>query len=128
MEPVQCRMARVGLGLGVRELAALAGVAAMTVTRFENGTGSEKRASAIDAQQKIRLALEKRGVTFLDRDGSAGPGIRLEAVGGRSNQRSLLAAPKSQLAPPKSQRRRSVGSKVATTKPRSRRRKGERHS
>ena len=37
LTPIQCRMARAALLLGVRDLAAKAGLSAMTVTRFENG-------------------------------------------------------------------------------------------
>jgi transcriptional regulator with XRE-family HTH domain len=39
--PVQCRMARAALGLGVRELAAAAKVSIDTVARFERGDGVE---------------------------------------------------------------------------------------
>ena len=65
------KMARAALGLGVRELAEKAGVAANTVTRFENG--SDAKQSTIAA---LRAALEKAGVEFLDEDGG-GPGVRL---------------------------------------------------
>ena len=41
--PVQCRMARAALGLGVRELAAAAKVSIDTVTRFERGDELKER-------------------------------------------------------------------------------------
>ena len=45
--PVQCRMARAALGLGVRELAAAAKVSVDTVARFERGEELKER--TIDA-------------------------------------------------------------------------------
>jgi transcriptional regulator with XRE-family HTH domain len=66
-------MARAALGLGVRDLAALAQVAAMTVTRFENGH-SQGHPETLSA---IRRALEKAGVIFVEENGE-GPGVRLK--------------------------------------------------
>lgn len=57
--PVQCRMARAGLGLGVRDLARLAQVSPTTVTRLERG--DELYAETIAA---IRIALEEAGAWF----------------------------------------------------------------
>ncbi|MFC6448420.1 helix-turn-helix domain-containing protein [Shinella zoogloeoides] len=71
MLPVQCKMARVALGLGVRELAALAKVAPATVSRFE--AGEELKERTVEAMQ---TALEAAGIVFLADDGN-GPGIRL---------------------------------------------------
>lgn len=56
---VQCRMARVGLGLGVRELAEKAKVSTNTITRLE--AGEELKERTIDA---VRDALERLGVEF----------------------------------------------------------------
>jgi transcriptional regulator with XRE-family HTH domain len=69
--PVQCRMARAALGLGVRELAAAAKVASDTIVRFERG--DELKARTVEA---IRDALESAGVEFIDENGG-GPGVRL---------------------------------------------------
>jgi transcriptional regulator with XRE-family HTH domain len=69
--PVQCRMARAALGLGVRELAAAAKVSIDTVARFERGDELKER--TIDALQR---ALEAAGVEFIDENGG-GPGVRL---------------------------------------------------
>jgi transcriptional regulator with XRE-family HTH domain len=70
--PVQCRMARAALGLGVRELAAAAKVSIDTVARFERGDELKER--TIEALQH---ALEAAGVEFIDENGS-GPGVRLK--------------------------------------------------
>jgi transcriptional regulator with XRE-family HTH domain len=75
--PVQCRMARAALGLGVRELAAAAKVAIDTVARFERGDELKER--TIDALQR---ALEAAGVEFTNGDQ---PGVRLtKAAAARS--------------------------------------------
>ncbi|MDM7975233.1 MULTISPECIES: helix-turn-helix transcriptional regulator [Thalassospira] len=65
-------MARSALGLGVRDLAKIADVSAMTITRFENGS-SGGYASTID---KITKALENAGIIFIAENGE-GPGVRL---------------------------------------------------
>jgi transcriptional regulator with XRE-family HTH domain len=71
MNPTQCKMARVALDLGVRDLAALAKVAPGTVSRFE--AGEELKERTIDA---LQAALETAGVIFIDANGN-GPGVRL---------------------------------------------------
>jgi transcriptional regulator with XRE-family HTH domain len=70
--PVQCRMARAALGLGVRELAAAAKVSIDTVARFERGDELKER--TIEALQR---ALESAGVEFTNGDQ---PGVRLAKV------------------------------------------------
>ena len=73
MKAIQLKMARAAVGLGVRELAELAGVTANTITRIENGA---------DAKQSTLAALQavlEKDVIFLS-DGettSGGPGVRL---------------------------------------------------
>ncbi len=69
MTPEQCKMARAGLGLGVRELADIAKVSTNTITRFERGEPLKER--TLDA---IRAALESGGVEFTNGDQ---PGVRL---------------------------------------------------
>jgi transcriptional regulator with XRE-family HTH domain len=71
MLPVQCKMARVALGLGVRELAAIAKVAQATISRFE--AGEELKERTVEA---IRAALESAGVEFIPENGG-GAGVRL---------------------------------------------------
>ncbi len=69
MLPVQCKMARVATGLGVRELAELAKVSPDTVARLERGEPLKVR--TVDA---IRQALEGAGVEFTN---GGQPGVRL---------------------------------------------------
>ena len=72
MSAVQCKMARAATGLGVRELAALAGVSPNTVARLERG--EELKSATVDA---IRTALEQAGVEFIAENGG-GVGVRLK--------------------------------------------------
>ena len=72
MNGTQCKMARVAVGLGVRDLAAHAGVAQATVSRLERG--EELKPATIAA---IRAALEAAGVVFLPENGN-GPGVALK--------------------------------------------------
>jgi transcriptional regulator with XRE-family HTH domain len=75
MLPIQCRMARTALSLGVKELAELADVSTNTVSRFEAGEELKPRTVAA-----IRAALEAAGVIFVDENGE-GPGVRLRKSG-----------------------------------------------
>jgi transcriptional regulator with XRE-family HTH domain len=84
--PVQCRMARAALGLGVRELAAAAKVSIDTVARFERGDELKER--TIDALQR---ALEAAGVEFTNGDQ---PGVRLTlAAAARSAKVAAASKP-----------------------------------
>jgi transcriptional regulator with XRE-family HTH domain len=84
--PVQCRMARAALGLGVRELAAAAKVSIDTVARFERGDELKER--TIDALQR---ALEAAGVEFTNGDQ---PGVRLtRAAAARSAEAAAASKP-----------------------------------
>jgi transcriptional regulator with XRE-family HTH domain len=84
--PVQCRMARAALGLGVRELAAAAKVSIDTVARFERGDELKER--TIDALQR---ALEAAGVEFTNGDQ---PGVRLtRAAAARSAEAAEASKP-----------------------------------
>lgn len=74
MRAVQCKMARVALGLGVRELAQLAQVAPATVSRLE--AGEELKPRTVEA---IQRALEEAGVEFIPENGG-GAGVRLKRV------------------------------------------------
>lgn len=71
MLPVQCRMARAALGLGVRELASVAAVSPDTIARLERG--EELKPRTVEA---IRAALEAAGVEFIAENGG-GAGVRL---------------------------------------------------
>ena len=65
-------MARAALGWGVRDLADRAGVAPNTVSRFENGLGTN-----VTTLKQIQSALEQGEIIFIPADSIAGPGIRL---------------------------------------------------
>jgi transcriptional regulator with XRE-family HTH domain len=66
-------MARAALQLGVRELAKLADVSAMTITRFEN----EQSGGQAQTLRKLQSAFETAGVVFITENGG-GPGVRLK--------------------------------------------------
>ncbi|MBL3611029.1 helix-turn-helix domain-containing protein [Rhodovulum sulfidophilum] len=72
MTPAQCRMARSGLSMGVRELAEAAGVSTNTITRLEKGEALKPR-----TLEAIQSALESAGVEFIPENGG-GPGVRLK--------------------------------------------------
>jgi transcriptional regulator with XRE-family HTH domain len=86
LRPVQCRMARAALGLGVRELALAAKVSTDTVARFERGDELKER--TIDALQR---ALEAAGIEFTNGDQ---PGVRLtKAAAARSADHTSVSKP-----------------------------------
>ncbi|MCA3440992.1 MAG: helix-turn-helix domain-containing protein [Rhodobacter sp.] len=64
-------MARAATGLGVRDLAKLAGVSPDTVARLERGEALKE-----STVSTIRSALEGAGVVFLPENGN-GPGVAL---------------------------------------------------
>lgn len=68
----QLKMARAALGWSVRDVAMKAGVAANTVSRYENGSDAYG-----DTLAKLRRALEHGGAVFLDDNGD-GPGVRFK--------------------------------------------------
>lgn len=63
-------MARAALGLGVRDLARLAGVSQDTISRLERG-----EALKVSTRLKIRNALESAGIEFIDKNGG---GVKLK--------------------------------------------------
>jgi transcriptional regulator with XRE-family HTH domain len=71
MMPIQCKMARVALGWGVRDLAREAKVSPDTVARLERG--EELRASTLESLQD---AFEKAGIEFIPENGG-GAGVRM---------------------------------------------------
>ena len=70
MTPAQCRMARAGIGWGVRDLASAASVAGSTLVDFEAG----RRHPHPRTLTAIRAALEAAGVEFTNGDS---PGVKL---------------------------------------------------
>lgn len=74
MTPEQVKMARVALGLGVRELGELAGVSFVSISRYETGKSGLQLSSA----EAIRKALEAKGIQFLaNGDVAEGVGVAL---------------------------------------------------
>ena len=67
-------MARAALGISVRELAGMSGVAESTILRFETGRGGILAANL----DKVQTTLEEAGVSFLPADANDGPGVRLK--------------------------------------------------
>jgi transcriptional regulator with XRE-family HTH domain len=74
MTPETCRAARSLLGLSQTELAARAKVSVVTLRNYENGT---TEAPSHATWLRIKTALEKAGVQFIDENGG-GPGLRLK--------------------------------------------------
>jgi len=72
--PMQIKLARTALGLGVRDLAAAAEIAPSTIHRFETDKGS-MHSRTLDRVQQV---LEERGIIFISADDNAGPGIRVK--------------------------------------------------
>jgi hypothetical protein len=72
--PVQCKMARIAIGWGIKQLAAAAGSLPEAIVRFERGEESET-----ELVSKIHGALEKAGIEFIPENGS-GPGVRVAKV------------------------------------------------
>ena len=64
-------MARAALRLGIRDLAAMAKVAPMTISRLETG----RSGGHAETLRKVQRALEKAGVEFINDDA---PGVRLK--------------------------------------------------
>jgi transcriptional regulator with XRE-family HTH domain len=70
MNALQCRLARVALGLKFLEAAKLCGVSHETIRRIELGDPVLKEATV----QKVRAAFEKAGIDFIDENGG---GVKL---------------------------------------------------
>ncbi|NGM49233.1 helix-turn-helix transcriptional regulator [Caulobacter sp. 602-2] len=68
------KLARTALGLGVRELAAAAGIAPSTVQRYESGKG-DMHSRTLDSVQQV---LEEGGIIFVVADANGGAGVRLK--------------------------------------------------
>ncbi len=68
----QVRMARAALGWGVRDVAERAGIAANTVSRYENGADAMG-----ETLLKLQRTFENAGVIFID-ENDEGPGVQLK--------------------------------------------------
>jgi transcriptional regulator with XRE-family HTH domain len=67
---VQCKMARIALGWGTRDLAEAASVSPDTIARLERG--EQLKSSTLHA---VRTTFEAAGIEFIPEDGG-GPGVR----------------------------------------------------
>ena len=70
--PAQCRMARAGVVMSVRDLARLADVSGLSVTRFENGNTDCPEIIV----RRFRRILESRGARFVS--GPKDEGVKIE--------------------------------------------------
>lgn len=69
-------------GLSQEELAELSGVSRQIVVRIEKGENN----ILVDAIEKVRRALEGRGVMFTDATPSHGPGVALARLSDGADQ------------------------------------------
>lgn len=73
--PLQVKLGRTAVGLGVRDLAKMSGVAPSTIQRFESERG-DMQSRTLD---KVQQFLESAGVIFIPADANGGPGIRMRS-------------------------------------------------
>ncbi len=73
MTPEQFKMAKAALGVSNPDLAEETGLHRNTLNKLDKGEGKESTV------QHVRLALEARGVQFLESGGvAAGPGVAIK--------------------------------------------------
>lgn len=75
------RAARALLGLSQEELAELAGVSRQIVVRIEKGESNV----LVEAVEKVRMALESKGVAFIDATRERGPGVAMTRCPGTAD-------------------------------------------
>jgi transcriptional regulator with XRE-family HTH domain len=73
--PEQLRAARALLGWSRDQLAEAAGVSAIAIKSFERGVSDPR----ISTMMRLRTAVERAGVVFVDADETLGPGVRLKS-------------------------------------------------
>lgn len=89
MNATQLKMARVGLGWGVRDLAEKAGITANTVTRIENG--SDAKTSTIHLlQTALEIGEEIEPGKWRFAEFIAGDGVRIRLGGGPEAERGAV--------------------------------------
>ena len=81
MTPAQCRAARSLLDMTQPQLAEAAALGLSTVVDFER----ERRLVSDEARQKLRMALTKAGVEFIDENGG-GAGVRMRKSGTKKSK------------------------------------------
>ena len=72
ISPAQCRGARALLDINQTQLALAANLGLSTVVDFER----KRRQVSVDAVAAMRIALEQKGIEFINENGG-GPGVRL---------------------------------------------------
>jgi transcriptional regulator with XRE-family HTH domain len=72
LEPWLCRAARAALGWSRERLAEESGVSTPTIQRFERG-----EIGLYETVRKLRTALERGGVEFIEMTKDRGPGLTL---------------------------------------------------
>ncbi len=70
------------LGWSVSDLAEHSGLAANTVSRFENGFGAH-----LATLEQLQAALDKADIEFIPAEGGKGPGVRLRREEPRAPER-----------------------------------------
>ncbi len=75
MKGIQCKLARVALGWGVRDLAEAAHVSTQTISRLE--AGEELREAT---RYRVQKVLEDGGIEFIPENGG-GVGVRFRNPG-----------------------------------------------
>jgi transcriptional regulator with XRE-family HTH domain len=75
ISPLQLKLARTALGLGIRELAQAASVSPTTISRFEAGRST----MLIATLDRLQTTLEQGGVIFIAPDAGGGAGVRLRS-------------------------------------------------
>jgi len=89
LTPLQCRMARAALDLGVRDLASMADVSPNTIARLEKGEALHRRTLA-----HVRGALEAAGANFIAHEAisvAGGEGVRIGGIEKRSRRADIFA-------------------------------------
>jgi transcriptional regulator with XRE-family HTH domain len=76
LTPIQVKLGRTALGLGLRELAIAADVAPSTITRYETGKGGMHTGTL----ERVQKVLEDGGIIFIAADAAGGPGVRLKLL------------------------------------------------
>jgi transcriptional regulator with XRE-family HTH domain len=72
MNAIQCKLARIAIGWGVRELAKAAHVSTQTISRLEKG--EQLRPTTVS---DIKRVLEEAGIEFIPANGG-GVGVRFK--------------------------------------------------
>lgn len=84
LSPRQLRAARSLVGWSRHKLAEASKVPAVTIGEFETGKTDPK----LSTVGKLRRAMERAGVLFIDADHEAGPGVRLRGEDRERHERT----------------------------------------